>query len=255
MALAYDIELHRELAGRMLQQYSENKMLNTEPMALLNMVPNHSAVVIDGKPYYLPGVNGYMPFYNMAELRTINSGDQSIRDIKMQPAKRGRGRPRKNANLEGAGIVDDVKSVAKSIKKKDMVAAVKKVAANPAVQRVGKAALGRALDVTLPAIGAALGSTLSPAGTAAGVVVGTATRQLIKETTGYGCPAPEKRGRGRPRKITAEVRGEGCCGGAAKSGGARKANPWVVHVKAYRQSHPDKSYKQAMKEAKATYKK
>ena len=39
-----------------------------------------------------------------------------------------------------------------------------------------------------------------------------------------------------------------------KSGGSSKS-PWIQHVKDYRKLHPDKSYKECMKEAKATYNK
>ena len=35
----------------------------------------------------------------------------------------------------------------------------------------------------------------------------------------------------------------------------RKANPWLQHVKAYREKHPDVPYKQVLKDAKSSYKK
>jgi hypothetical protein len=43
-------------------------------------------------------------------------------------------------------------------------------------------------------------------------------------------------------------------GGLKRAGGARKANPWISHVKAYSKKHKC-SYKDAMKCAAATYKK
>ena len=43
-------------------------------------------------------------------------------------------------------------------------------------------------------------------------------------------------------------------GGLKRAGGARKANPWISHVKAYSKKHKC-SYKDAMKCAGATYKK
>ena len=42
---------------------------------------------------------------------------------------------------------------------------------------------------------------------------------------------------------------------AGRHGGRGKSNPWLAHVKAYRAKHPNKSYKECLKEAKKTYKK
>lgn len=42
---------------------------------------------------------------------------------------------------------------------------------------------------------------------------------------------------------------------AGRHGGRGKGNPWLAHVKAYRSKHPNKSYKDCLKEAKKTYKK
>lgn len=42
---------------------------------------------------------------------------------------------------------------------------------------------------------------------------------------------------------------------AGRHGGRGKNNPWLAHVKAYRSKHPNKSYKECLKEAKKTYKK
>ena len=33
----------------------------------------------------------------------------------------------------------------------------------------------------------------------------------------------------------------------------RKTNPWIAHVQAFRQEHPDLNYKEALQQAKATY--
>ena len=35
--------------------------------------------------------------------------------------------------------------------------------------------------------------------------------------------------------------------------GERKKNPWLDHVKAYRESHPELSYKEVLQQAKDTY--
>ena len=35
----------------------------------------------------------------------------------------------------------------------------------------------------------------------------------------------------------------------------RKPNPWLEHVRAYREKNPEMSYKQVLQEAKSTYKK
>jgi len=45
--------------------------------------------------------------------------------------------------------------------------------------------------------------------------------------------------------------GAGCC---SKQGGTAK-NAWLRHVMTYKADHPGVSYRQAMKDAKATYKK
>ena len=42
---------------------------------------------------------------------------------------------------------------------------------------------------------------------------------------------------------------------AGRHGGSGMGNPWLAHVKAYRAKHPNKSYKECLKEAKKTYKK
>jgi hypothetical protein len=43
---------------------------------------------------------------------------------------------------------------------------------------------------------------------------------------------------------------------AGRHGGSgKKSNPWLAHVKAYRAKHPNKSFKDSLKEAKKTYKK
>ena len=57
-----------------------------------------------------------------------------------------------------------------------------------------------------------------------------------------------KKKAGRKRKVK----------NAARSAGAKKAaasNPWIAHLKKYHAAHPGKSYKQNMKDAKASYKK
>lgn len=48
-----------------------------------------------------------------------------------------------------------------------------------------------------------------------------------------------KRKRGRPK--------------GGKKGGARKANPWLDHVKKFKADHPDMKYSDVLKKAKDTY--
>ena len=49
---------------------------------------------------------------------------------------------------------------------------------------------------------------------------------------------------------------EGSKGGSThQAGTGKRSNPWILHLKSYRASHPGVSYKDAMKQAKLTYKK
>ena len=64
------------------------------------------------------------------------------------------------------------------------------------------------------------------------------------------------RGYGKGARIAGESK---ICGKgsilAKHSGAGKKTNPWLVHLKAFRASHPGMSYKDAMSKAKLTYKK
>jgi hypothetical protein len=64
-------------------------------------------------------------------------------------------------------------------------------------------------------------------------------------------------GMGRRRKNGGSYTGPKGMGrsGGGGTGGARRANPWISHLKAYRKAHPGESLKQAMSGAKASYKK
>lgn len=149
-------------------------------------------------------------------------------------------------SMEGEGIKSFVKGVEKGVKK--AAKGVKKVAKSKAVKAVGKVAkevgksvgtvaLNEAEKLAGPALGTlgALGATLSgnpelaplaaTLGAKVGEDLGKKGRKYIKKKTGMGLDKPK-----------------------------RAPSAWIEHVKAYAKEHKV-SYKQAMHEAKDSYKK
>lgn len=81
---------------------------------------------------------------------------------------------------------------------------------------------------------------------------------------GLNLPGPSGKGLNLPGPSGSGLRLPGKSGGSSitsvhstisKGRGKGKPNAWVQHLKAYRAKHPNKSYKQCMQDAKATYKK
>ena len=177
MSLAYDVDYHRKLSASMLAAYRDNPLFNSEPRALIRQIPSN-AVEINGKFYIQPGQLNNPVTYNDIDLRRINKGERSLREVKLKPA---RGRPRKTtpqtlasetqSDLEGAGL--------KKLARKGLTKTKK-----AATSKVGRKIIGTALDVALPAAGTALG-TLG-AQPVLGALAGKVGREGIRAATGFG---------------------------------------------------------------------
>ena len=76
--------------------------------------------------------------------------------------------------------------------------------------------------------------------------LGTSTSQ---DGEGAVIAGEERMGRG------AVIAGEGAFPKHKVVGAGKKVNPWIEHLKAFRAKHPELSYKEAMVEAKKSYKK
>jgi len=194
----FDIEENRRLSRAMLKAYSDNPMLNNnEPRALYEINPADMQE-IGGRYYIRPGFSSASnPIYNRNDLIAINRGNQSIREVPIQPAKRGRGRPKKES-FEGAGVPCPVICKAAPVKKgrgrppkaqgagiKSTVKKAAKTGIKAAKSKTGRAIIGTTLDIGVPIAAAALGQ-LAGVPLPAGAIMGKVARETFRHTTGFG---------------------------------------------------------------------